>query len=243
MGLGTGSHNPFVGMSDAQLSIELVQLVKFSPLTDNAQKLLLVVGQRLSGAAYPTEEQAKPAGHNTFIRGINLADKDTTNTMWERVTNLVNETVFDAKLETNQADREPVRRAILTAINDRISQDRLVTAQVYVQVNKDLSNWRVLVDIPSPELTGTIIRHYICNSGLYYAYPIEFLNTPKSPTPFNLIPPSWNDKEKWESVQIDFEADDVVHYYTIPGSASALTGTYVCDLKGNLKLHHDLTLA
>lgn len=236
--MSLGNHNPFAGMDDAQLSIELVQLVKFSPLTENGQKLLLVIGQRLSGAAYPTAEQAKPAGHNSFIRGINLADKDTVNSLWERVTNLVNEVAYDPKLEVATSEIDPVRRAILTAINDRISQDRLALAQLYVQVNKDLSNWRVLVDIPSPELTGTIIRHYICNSGQYYAYPIEFLNTPTSPISFNLIPPSWNKNEKWESVRIDFESQDVAHYYTTPHSGK-VTGCYICDLKGVTKLRHE----
>lgn len=233
-----GNHNPFAGMSDAQLSLEVVQLVKFSPLTDNAQKLLLVIGQRLSGTAYPTEEQAKPAGHNTFIRGINLADRDDNNTTWERVTNLVNEVVFDPKLEVTTGEADTVRRAILTAINDRVSQERVARAQVYVQVNKDLSNWRVLVDIPSPELTSTVIRHYICNSGIYYAYPIEFLNTPTEPTSFNLIPPSWRKDEKWDSIRIDFESQDVAHYFTTPHSGK-VTGCYICDLKGVTKLRHD----
>ena len=236
--MSLGNHNPFAGMSDAQLSIELVQLVKFSPLTDNAQMLLLVIGQRLSGAAYPTEEQAKPAGHNTFIRGINLADRDDTNSIWERVTNLVNEVTFDSKLEASTADGDRTKHAILTAIDSRISQDRLSRAQVYVQVNKDLSNWRVLVDIPSPELTGTIIRHYICNSGIYYAYPIEFVNTPASPTSFSLIPPSWNNNEKWESIRVDFSSCDVAHYFVTPHSGK-VTGSYICDLKGVTKLRYE----
>jgi hypothetical protein len=154
------------------------------------------------------------------------------------VTNLVNEVTFDSKLEASTADGDRTKHAILAAIDSRVSQDRLSRAQVYVQVNKDLSNWRVLVDIPSPELTGTIIRHYICNSGIYYAYPIEFRNSPVPPTPFSLIPPSWRNDEKWESITVDFDSKDVVHYFTTPSSGRA-TGAYICDLKGATKLRYD----
>lgn len=244
MGLGTGIRNPFAQMTDEQLAQEIDTLVKFVPLNLNARMLLGVIELRLSGIT--KVDSQNPATPGTVFKGVSMAALKDGGDVWLAISNLIKCLMTDDLLiPSNDFNdkRASISAEIASAIDSRITQERLKGAQVYVQVATDLSKWRVFVDVMNQQLFGAAIRHYISKTA-YYAYPVEFANpdtmNQHNRPGSNIIPPSWDEREVFTGISIDFAGSGVVtHYFVMPLSTGDKVGSYVCELTGVVKHRYE----